>query len=202
MPSRACSTGLAAAAGGTVVLALACVHPHSPREPYAEGACGMPPTSRVLAEDAGEHRVRRPQPGSAGPGLAYTAKVDCESVGASDLFLAYEELASGSPGIRAHRHPHMDEILIIRHGSGVVSLGGAETPVADGGVVYIARNTVVSVRNTGTTPLSIAFIFPHSGYGTYLREWSVPAGEPVRPLTQAENAERLARARWLQIFEP
>lgn len=96
----------------------------------------------------------------------------------------------------------MDEILLIRRGTGVVSLDGAESTVTDGGVVYIARNTVVSVRNTGSTPLSIAFIFPHSGYGTYLREWSVPAGEPVHPLTASENASRLARARWLQILEP
>jgi uncharacterized RmlC-like cupin family protein len=202
MPSRASLATLVAAAGGTVALALACAHPRIMSEPFADAACGTSPTSRVLAEEAGERRVRRPPPNVTGRGLAYTVKVDCESVGATDLFLSYEDLGAGGQGIRAHRHPHMDEILIVRRGSGVVSLGGVETPVSDGGVVYIARNTVVSVRNTGSSPLSIAFIFPHSGYGTYLREWSVPAGEPVRPLTEAENAARLARARWLQVFEP
>ena len=81
-------------------------------------------------------------------------------------------------------------------------LDGRETPVAAGATVYIAPNTVVGLRDTGAEPLSLAFIFPHTGYGTYLREWSVAEGEPVRPLTEGENAARLARARWLQVFEP
>ncbi|MDB4891404.1 MAG: Cupin 2 conserved barrel domain protein [Gemmatimonadetes bacterium] len=204
MPSRSSASALAAAgACGIAALLLACGHLRSTPEPFADAGCGTPPTSRILAENAGERRVRRPPPNTTGfPGLAYTVKVDCESVGATDLFLSYEELAPGNRGIRAHHHPHMDEILIVRRGTGVVSLDSVETPVTDGGVVYIARNTVVAVRNTGTAPLSIAFIFPNSGYGTYLREWSVPAGQPVLPLTEAENAARLARARWLQIFDP
>jgi mannose-6-phosphate isomerase-like protein (cupin superfamily) len=190
------------AASTVVILALACAHPRAMSEPFAEASCATSPTSRVLAEQEGERRVRRPPPNVQGTGLAYVVKVDCESVGATDLFLSYETLAPGRPGIRAHHHPHVDEILIIRHGNGIVTLGGVETPVTDGGVVYIAPNTVVSLRNTGSDSLRIAFIFPHSGYGTYLREWSVPAGGPVPPLTEAENAARLARARWLQVFEP
>ena len=188
-----------------VVLIVACTKarsaPNAMHEPFADAACATPPTSRVLAEDAGERRVRRPPPtGSSGPG-AFTIKVDCESVGASDLFLAYEDLPPRG-AIRPHRHPHMDEILIIRSGNGVAMLDGVETPVSAGATVYISPNTVVGLRNTGTAPLSLAFVFPHRGYGTYLREWSVPEGAPVRPLTAAENAARLARARWLQIFEP
>ncbi|HTE47338.1 MAG TPA: cupin domain-containing protein [Gemmatimonadaceae bacterium] len=204
MPIRSSASAFAAgAACGIAALVLACGHLRSSPEPFADAACGTPPTSRILAENAGERRVRRPPPNATVPqGLGYTVKVDCESVGATELFLSYEDIPPGSRGIAAHRHPHMDEILIIRRGTGVVSLDGVETPVTDGGTVYIARNTVVAVRNTGTAPLSIAFIFPHSGYGTYLREWSVPAGEAVRPLTEAENAARRARARWLQILEP
>jgi mannose-6-phosphate isomerase-like protein (cupin superfamily) len=196
---------LTAVYGATIALALACARARSPRgsmdEPYADPACGTRPASRVLAEDAGERRVRRPPPnGSSGPG-AFTIKVDCESVGASDLFLAYEDLPPGGR-IRPHHHAHMDEILIIRRGSGVALLDGRETAVAAGATVYIAPNTVVGLRNTGSEPLSLAFIFPHTGYGTYLREWSVAEGEPVPPLTEAENAARLARARWLMVFEP
>ncbi len=196
---------LAAVCGSTVALVVACGRARPQRgathEPYADPACSTRPASRVLAEDAGERRVRRPPPNARpGPG-AFTIKVDCESVGAADLFLAYEDIPVGG-AIRPHRHPHMDEILIVRRGSGVARLGGEETAVAAGATVYIAPNTVVGLRNTGAGPLSIAFVFPHRGYGTYLREWSVPEGEPVRPLSAAENAARLAHARWLQVFEP
>jgi mannose-6-phosphate isomerase-like protein (cupin superfamily) len=202
MPSQH-SLAVAILAGGIgAALATSCFHVRSAHEHYADAACQVKPISRVLGAAEGERRVRRPPPNTPGRGLAYTAKVDCESVGSTDLFLSYEELGAGGFGIGAHHHPNMDEILIIRHGTGVVSLDGAESPVTDGGVVYIARNTVVRVRNTGSGPLGIAFIFPHTGYGTYLREWSVPAGEPVRPLTEAENATRVSRARWLQILDP
>jgi mannose-6-phosphate isomerase-like protein (cupin superfamily) len=190
----------AASAGIIVVLAMACAPRHSMREPFADSACGTAPASRVLAENAGERRVRRPPPNATSPGLPFTVKVDCESVGATDLYMSYEELPLGGR-ITPHRHPHMDEILIIRGGSGVASLAGAETAVAEGGMVYIARNTVVSLRNTGTVPLRIAFILPHTGMGTYLREWSVPDGQRVIPLSATENATRRARASWLQIFE-
>ena len=201
MPSRVSRFVLAAAAGAAATLMTACAHARSAHEPYADAACGARPQSRVLAEDAGERRVRRPPPDATGPGLPFVVKVDCQSVGSTDLFLAYEELPLGGR-IRPHHHPHMDEILIVRGGSGVVMLGASETAVAAGATIYIAPNTVVGVRNTGTVPLRIAFIFPHSGYGTYLREWSVAEGEPVRPLSESENATRLNQARWLQMFEP
>jgi len=199
MPSRAFA--LTVTAGGAAALMMACAHARTAREPYADAACGTRPQSRVLAEDAGERRVRRPPPNRPGAGLAYIVKVDCESVGSTDLFLSYEELPVGS-AIRPHHHPHMDEILIIRSGSGVAVLDGKETAVSAGATVYIAPSTVVALRNTGTGPLSVAFVFPHTGYGTYLREWSVVDGEPVRPLTESENAAKLRRARWLQMFEP
>jgi mannose-6-phosphate isomerase-like protein (cupin superfamily) len=203
MPSRLAVAAIGVVAGVVgAALATSCFPAHSVHEPYADAGCGTKPVSRVLGESEGERRVRRPPPNSSLPGLAYTAKVDCESVGSTDLFLSYEELMAGGPGIGAHRHPHMDEILIIRHGAGIVSLDGVETPVTDGGMVYIARNSIVRLRNTGSGPLSIAFIFPHTGYGTYLREWSVPTGQLARPLTDAENATKQARARWLQVLEP
>jgi mannose-6-phosphate isomerase-like protein (cupin superfamily) len=194
-----------AATGATVALVMACAHARSTRdsmsEPYADPSCGTRPISRVLAEDAGERRMRRPPPnGTPGAG-GFTIKVDCESVGSTDLFLAQEDLLPGT-AIRPHHHPHMDEILIIQSGSGVAVLDGKETAVSAGATIYIAPNTVVSLRNVGAAPLRLAFIFPHTGYGTYLREWSAPEGEPIRPLTQAEYATRLARARWLQLFEP
>lgn len=205
MPTRPSVPTFAAVSGAAVVPVMACVPARVGRdathEPFADPTGGTPPTSRVLAEEAGARRVRRPPPNARlGPG-AFTIKVDCESVGASDLFLACEDLPPGG-AIRPHRHPHMDEILIIRSGSGVAVLDGRETAVSTGATVYLAPNTVVGLRNTVAGPLGLAFVVPHRGYGTYLREWSVREGEPARPLTEVENATRLTRARWLQAFEP
>ena len=183
---------------------IACARAGTPpraREPYADAACGTRPTSRVIAENERVRRVRRPPlTGSAGPG-AFVIKVDCESVGSTDLFLAYEDLPPGGR-IRPHHHPHMDEILVIQRGSGIAMLDGQETSVAAGATIYIAPNSGVGLRNTGNQPLGLLFIFSHTGYGTYLRKWSVAEGETVKPLSEAENAARLADAHWLQVFEP
>lgn len=65
--------------------------------------------------------------------------------------------------------------------------------------LYIPRNTVISLRNTGSEPLGVAFVFSKPGFEQLMRENSVPEGEPATPLSAEEQAEIRERHRWHTI---
>ena len=196
------SLGAALATVVVLMLVAACSSKPGRAEPMATSRCDAPPASRILEANEGERRVRRPPPTAAGRALGlFVIKGDCQNGGSPDLFFAYEDIPPGLQ-IRPHHHPHMDEILIIRQGSGLATLSGREARVTAGATIYIPRDTTVSLRNTGAEPLSIAWVFPNNSYGDYLREGSVKEGEPVTPFTAEEYAGRRARFAWLQMIEP
>jgi quercetin dioxygenase-like cupin family protein len=140
----------------------------------------------ILQESDGERRLHRPPPGALSNLTAlFTLKVDHRNGGAPEFVMLTEDIPSGQ-AISPHRHPHSDEILFIYGGTGLASLAGHEASVAAGATIYMPRNTVVGLRNTGTEPLRIVAIFSQPGYEEYLREISVPEGEPPTPLTIEE----------------
>ena len=96
-----------------------------------------------------------------------------------------EDIPPGQ-AISPHRHPHSDEIIFIHGGTGLASLAGRQAIVAPGATIYMPRNAVVGLRNTGTEPLRIVAIFSQPGYEEYLREISVPEGETPKSLTIEE----------------
>ena len=112
-----------------------------------------------------------------------------------------EDIPPGQ-GISAHRHPHADEILFIRDGTGDATLAGRHTTVGEGATIYMPRNTVVSLRNVGQAPLRIVAIFSQPGYEEYLREISVPDGQVAPPLTAPELAAIRARHLGVAIYQP
>jgi quercetin dioxygenase-like cupin family protein len=114
--------------------------------------------------------------------------------------MGYEDIPPGN-GIARHYHPSMDEILFVHRGSGLASLGSRETTVTEGATIYIPPNTRVSLKNTGTEPLSIVFLFPQPAMADYFREASVPEGERAVPFSAGEFAAFRARHRAHIIFE-
>lgn len=58
-----------------------------------------------------------------------------------------------------HRHPPL-ELYYFLEGTGVVTLGGAERPVRPGSTIYIPGGTPHGVRNTGSAPLRLFYVFP------------------------------------------
>jgi oxalate decarboxylase/phosphoglucose isomerase-like protein (cupin superfamily) len=120
----------------------------------------------------------------------FILKVDPKNGGSPDLTMGYEDIPPGQ-GIPPHHHPLADEILFVHRGSGTASLGPRTAPVTTGTTIYIPRNTRISLQNTGTEPLSIAYIFSRPGFEDYLRETSVPEGQQAAPL----SPEELARIR-------
>jgi len=189
-----------------VVLGSLAMFPASPpRSTGAEQSTAVEKSSSgvglILAKTEGERRVRRPPPSNV---LTLAApliiKVDRTNGGSPDFFMGYEDIPAGK-GIARHYHPHYDEILFVHRGSGLVTLGTRESTVTEGATIYIPPNTRVSLKNTGTEPLSVLFFFPQPAMADYFREASVPEGERAVPFSPEEFAAFRARHRAHVIFE-
>ena len=182
------TTSLAAFVGrmAAALLVMSC----SPAGRRADHAASSPVLARgeplILREYDGEHRRRRPPPGALSTlGAPFILKVDGRNGGAPEFVMLAEDIPPGQ-AIPLHRHPHSDEILFIHAGTGLASLGGRQAVVTSGATIYMPRNTVVGLRNTGTEPLKIIGIFSRPGFDAYLREISVPEGQTPAPLTVDE----------------
>ena len=157
-----------------------------------------PATPLVLAEGEGERRVRRAQ--AIGLSAPFILKVDGRNGGSADLVMGYEDIPPGE-GITPHRHEIADEIIFVHRGSGVVELGARTVAFSSGATIYVPKQVRIAVRNTGTEPVSIAFVFSKPGFEEYLRDTSVPEGEPVVPLSADERRAVRAKHRWHTIYE-
>ena len=149
----------------------------------------------ILQESEGERRVHRPPPAALSNLTApFIIKVDRRNGGAPEFFMMTSEIAPGE-GIAPHEHPHSDEILFVRDGTGRALLAGQEVAVTAGATIYMPRNTSVRLQNTGTQPLRLIAIFSQPGYEEYMRDISVPEGKAAAPLTVAELTAIRARHR-------
>ena len=177
-------------------LAVSCLAASACRAPAPAAAVGPPGRALVLQLEEGERRVRR----TAGKG-PFILKVDRRNGGSPDLVMGYEELAPGAE-IQPHRHLVADEILFVHRGSGIASLDGRDSPVRAGATVYIPKTVTIRVRNTGSEPLGVAFVFSRPGFETLMRDNSVLEGQPVVPLTPEERARIRAKHRWHTVAGP
>lgn len=130
----------------------------------------------------------------------FILKVDRRNGGSKDLVMGYEELAPDQ-AISAHRHVVADEIIFVHKGTGLVTLGNRDATVGTGSTVYIPRNVRIALKNTGSEPLGIAFIFSKPGFEELMRENSVLEGEPVTVLSAEEQATIQARHKWHTVRE-
>jgi quercetin dioxygenase-like cupin family protein len=198
MRSAFAITGLGAVGIAVGVLSLAAAG-NDRQQPPASTAASRPDGTRtplVLAPSEGERRIRRVMGGA----LAII-KVDRRNGGEPELMMGYEELPPGQ-AIQPHRHPSMGEIIFVHRGSGTAELGDRTAAVAPGSTIYLPENTRVTLRNTGTEPLAIAFFFAHQGYEEYLRDTSVPEGQQAAPLTAAELVPIRERHKAHIVFDP
>jgi len=178
----------------TVVL-LGFLSCSSPQPPSAGGTAAAPPAPLILAVNEGEARTWRNWGDTP-----FIIKVDRQNGGSPDLFMGYEDIAPGL-AIPAHRHPTADEIVFVHRGSGVAQVGQREAAFTEGATVYIPRGVRVTIRNTGTGPLSIVFIFSKPGFEEFMRDNSVPAGQAVLPLSENELAQIREKHRSHVVYE-
>ena len=179
------------------ILALAFCRPNVP-DATLPRAGAVRATPLVLALDEGERRVRRAQ--AIGLSSPFILKVDRRNGGSSDLVMGYEDIPPGQ-AIAAHRHEMADEIIFVHRGSGVVELGDRVVAFNSGSTIYIPKQVRVAVRNTGAEPVSIAFVFSKPGFEEYLRDTSVPEGQPVVPLSAEERRVIRGRHGWHTAYE-
>ena len=170
-------------------------------EHSAGHAAAAPSQGLILTATEGERRLRRPPPGAlSNLTVPFILKVDRVNGGAPEFVMITEDIPPGQ-SIPAHHHPHSDEIIFIHGGTGLASLAGRQATVTTGATIYMPRNTIVGLRNTGTESLSIVAIFSRPGYEEYLREISVPEGQTPTPLSVTELAAIRARHLDSAVYE-
>ena len=175
--------------------------PAAPAAAAQPAQAESPNPGLILELDEGERRIRRSRgAGAVGLTTPFILTVDRQNGGSTQLVMGYEEIAPGA-AIRPHRHLLADEIIFVHRGSGTVSLGDREAPIGTGGTVYIPRNTRIALRNSGSEPLGIAFIFSAPGFEELMRANSVREGEPDVPLSADEQRRIQERNRWHTVHE-
>jgi quercetin dioxygenase-like cupin family protein len=143
----------------------------------------------VLEKNEGELRTRRIHTdASISASTQFMLKVSPKNNGSQHLVVGTEELAPGA-AIPKHRHLVQDEILLIQSGKAHVWLGDQESDVHAGGLVFIPENTWISLKNTGTEPIGLTFIFSEPGFEDTMRCNSVPAGETPTKITPEQQKE-------------
>lgn len=138
----------------------------------------------ILQVDEGERLVRRPLAGTtaANPPTPSIIKVDRKNGGSPDLVMGYEVLSPGRT-IQPHRHLVAEEIIFVHSGTGTATVGDRQAPISSGATVYIPRNVRITLANTGQEPMAIAFFFSKPGFEDYMRDTSVPEGQPAPPMS-------------------
>ena len=144
------------------------------------------PTPLILQEADGERRLRRPGgPTGSGSVPEFFIKVDKQNGSAEDFYVGYEILKPGAM-IPFHKHHNSEEVVIFEDGGATVTAGNKQGVAGPHSIVFIPRETWVSITNTGRSPVHGYFAFSRQGFENFLRARSVLPGEPLTPLTPEE----------------
>jgi mannose-6-phosphate isomerase-like protein (cupin superfamily) len=60
--------------------------------------------------------------------------------------------------VKAHKHQYHSEHVLVLEGSGQMTLGGKTFDIKKDDLVFIPKNTIHSVRSTGSVPLKVLSI--------------------------------------------
>jgi mannose-6-phosphate isomerase-like protein (cupin superfamily) len=96
-------------------------------------------------------------------GRVVTVKVDSQLMPGVRMSMVTEDLPPDS-AIRVHLHQREDEIIFIRMGSGVATLGDREVAVSAGAIVYVPQGVWHGLRNNGTETLGMSAIYSPPGF--------------------------------------
>jgi quercetin dioxygenase-like cupin family protein len=143
----------------------------------------------LLEKNEGELRTRRiHMDNSATASSQFMLKVSPKNNGSQHLVAGTEEVAPGAT-LPKHRHLIQDEIALIQSGTAHVWLGDQERDLHSGGLVFIPANTWISLKNIGTEPISLTFVFSAPGFEETMRCNSVLVGETPTSITPEQQKE-------------
>jgi quercetin dioxygenase-like cupin family protein len=91
-------------------------------------------------------------------GVTWRTLTSADRTPTAQLTTGVCEIAPGGE-LALHRHPTL-ELYYFLEGSGLVRLGGAERSVRPGITVSIPADLPHGIRNTGTLPLRLFYVFP------------------------------------------
>jgi len=87
------------------------------------------------------------------------------------MWLGTEEIPPGR-AIPRHQQLGQDEILLIQTRSAHVWLGPQERDVHAGAVVFIPSGAWISLKNTGSEDIKLAFVFSDPGFDNFIEPTS------------------------------
>jgi len=96
-------------------------------------------------------------------GRELTIKVDSELTPSVRMSMVTEDLPPGAE-ILVHLHQREDEIIFIRMGRGIATLGDREVAVGPGATVYVPQGVWHGLRNTGESVLGMSAIYSPPGF--------------------------------------
>lgn len=130
----------------------------------------------------GEGKVIPPTP----DGRQVTVKVDSEETPGVRMSVITEDLPPNSE-IRVHLHQREDEIIFIRVGSGIATLGEREVPVSAGTTVYVPQGVWHGLRNNGNETLGMSAIYSPPGFEQAFKDRLL---HPNRTRAEAEASRK------------
>ena len=143
----------------------------------------------LLEKNEGELRTRRIHTdNTASASSQFMLKVSPKNNASQHLVAGIEDIAPGA-GIPKHRHLVQDEIVLIHSGKAHFWLGDQERDLHAGGLVFIPANTWISLKNIGSEPVSVTFVFSAPGFEDTMRCNSVPASETPTSITPEQQEE-------------
>jgi mannose-6-phosphate isomerase-like protein (cupin superfamily) len=96
-------------------------------------------------------------------GRELTIKVDSLLTPGVRMSIVTEDLPPGA-AIQVHLHQREDEIIVIRMGRGIATLGEREVAVGPGAVIYVPQGVWHGLRNTGDTTLGMSAVYSPPGF--------------------------------------
>jgi mannose-6-phosphate isomerase-like protein (cupin superfamily) len=119
-------------------------------------------------------------------GRVVTIKIDSEQTPGLRMSMIAEDLPPKSE-IRVHLHQNEDEIIFIRMGSGVATLGDREVPVAAGATVYVPQGVWHGLRNNSQDMLGMTAMYSPTGFEQIFKDRLL---HPNRTFAEAESVRK------------
>ena len=114
-------------------------------------------------------------------GRELTIKVDSQLTPGVRMSMVIEDLPPGA-AILVHLHEREDEIIFIRTGRGIATLGDREVPVGPGATIYAPQGVWHGLRNTGDSTLGMSAVYSPPGFEQAFKD----SLRPTRPQAEIE----------------